>query len=100
MTLPSETLRDAVTAQLIDIARQQIEEQTPTAVSPLPPGTPILATIKQFDELFNISSTNLQRLSRVPGFPAVRVGGSVRIIVFDALEWFRQYAGTKIDLPN
>ena len=66
----------------------------------LPPGTPLLASVKQAAKLFDISERQLNNLIRVPGFPTNKIGRSKRIRVPDAMVWFRERQDEVIDVPD
>lgn len=51
-------------------------------------------TIKQFMEEMKIGKTKAYAIVKLPGFPAVQIGGGWRIDALKACEWFEAVSKT------
>lgn len=82
------------------MAVRKAEEMLPRVESELPPGTPLTLSIARAAEVFDTSERQLRKLIKVPGFPALKVGGSIKILTFKALKWLEDQQGERIELPE
>ena len=53
---------------------------------------PLAVNMADAARLLGVSRPTIYRLAKLPGFPAVRLGGSTRVLVDDLREWVRQQA--------
>lgn len=83
---------------LNSMARRMAEDMMPRVQSELPPGTPLVLSISRASDVFDISERQLRRLIKVPGFPVMKVGGSVKIPTYKAVKWFEANVGEVIEL--
>ena len=104
-TKPSraEALARQLAARLTAVVEEEKAEAEVSAVvkglSPLPPGTPVLADNKSAPELFSLSQSTLEKLRRrYPDFPAKQAGDKVLYNVFRVWQWFDQYPERVIEL--
>ena len=98
-------MTEASRRQLMELIEANLEQARAEAVaqscgerfpglSPLPPGTPIMADVKTAATLFSLSAKTLERLRAAhPDFPAIKVGDRVLYNVFRCWQWFDEYAG-------
>ena len=53
---------------------------------------PLAVNMADAARLLGASRPTIYRLAKLPGFPAVRLGGCTRVLVDDLREWVRQQA--------
>ena len=53
---------------------------------------PLAVNMADAARLLGVSRPTIYRLAKLPGFPAVRLGGRTRVLVDDLREWVRQQA--------
>ena len=58
----------------------------------MPPIEPLAVTMTQAAQLLGVSRHTLYRLSKLPGFPVIHLGGCSRVLVDDLRAWARQQA--------
>lgn len=51
---------------------------------------PLAVSMSEAAQLLNVSRPTLYRLSKMPGFPVIRLGGCTRVMVDELREWARQ----------
>ena len=99
----AEALAQSIAAQVTACVEEQRAEAEASAVvqglSPLPPGTPVLADNKRAPELFSLSLSTLDKLRRrYEDFPAKQAGDKVIYNVFRVWQWFDEYPERVIEL--
>lgn len=99
----AETLAKLLTEKLTAVVEEEKAEAEASAVvqglSPLPPGTPVIADNKSAPELFSLSQSTLEKLRRrYPDFPAKQAGDKVLYNVFRVWQWFDEYPERVIEL--
>ena len=99
----AETLAKLLTEKLTAVVEEEKAEAEASAVvqglSPLPPGTPVIADNKSAPELFSLSQSTLDKLRRrYPDFPAKQAGDKVLYNVFRVWQWFDEYPERVIEL--
>ena len=53
---------------------------------------PLAVNMADAARLLGVSRPTIYRLAKLPGFPAVRLGGCTRVLADDLREWVRQQA--------
>ena len=53
---------------------------------------PLAVNMADAARLLGVSRPTIYRLAKLPGFPAVRLGGCTRVLVDELREWVRQQA--------
>ena len=96
----SEEGLNEVHALLMSLAERKADDMMPKVQSELPPDTPLTMSITRASKVFDTSETTLRRLVKVPGFPVVRLGSSVKVLTYKALKWLEANQGEVIDLPE
>ena len=99
----AEMLAQLLTEKLTAVVEEEKAEAEASAVvqglSPLPPGTPVIADNKSAPELFSLSQSTLDKLRRrYPDFPAKQAGDKVLYNVFRVWQWFDEYPERVIEL--
>ena len=99
----AEMLAQLLTERLTAVVEEEKAEAEASAVvqglSPLPPGTPVIADNKSAPELFSLSQSTLDKLRRrYPDFPAKQAGDKVLYNVFRVWQWFDEYPERVIEL--
>ncbi|MBQ3424411.1 MAG: hypothetical protein IJH38_04345 [Clostridia bacterium] len=102
-TTKTDALLDSLRAQLAAAIEEERAEaraaESHRALSPLPPGTPLLADNSTAPALFSLSVTTLEALRRrYPDFPAIKVGGKILYNTYRVWEWVDTYPDRVIEL--
>lgn len=93
------TLQAQITACVEEERAEAETGEVTKGVSPLPPGTPILADNRNAPELFSLSVSTLEKLrKRYSDFPAKQAGDKVLYNVFRVWQWFDEYPERVIEL--